>query len=485
MDLNLALLADAHMEAGVGDADRTGLERRAGRVERAGGGGFGQAIALVDRNVRTAEERQQLRVQRGASGHDPLGAAAEHLAQLRVDHRVEGGAAGGGQGLGLAVGADLLHVVLRGDHAGGERHALDAVAGLLRGGVVYLLQHTGHHDHDGGLGLLQIVDQRGDALRDVDAQVAGDDDVVDGAGESMRLRQEQQHGTVPVVQHGRHERLQRHGGGAVMLVGHLHALGRGGGTGGVHDRAQVGLLHRIDARIQLLVGDLVRVRLDLGQAAGLQAQDALQRRAFRDCAVGLVAHLDGFHDEQPSVGVVHDVADLLGRIGLVDRGHHAAARHDRRVDDVPLIGGAAHERHGVALAQAALHQALGGDADVLQHLGGRLGHPGVAGLVCVQRVITHAFGALRVQVVDRHVLIQRGNALGVGGEQACLLIDVCGRRTVLAPGVRMRQTGDIQLPGTGGGGIVGTFAGVVADRVDEVAAELQCLLRQRSGGVLE
>ena len=37
----------------------------------------------------------------------------------------------------------------------------------------------------------------------------------------------------------------------------------------------------------------------------------------------------------------------------------------------------------------------------------------------------------------------------------------------------MRQTGDIQLPGTGGGGVVGTFAGVVADRVDEVAAELQ------------
>ena len=137
------------------------------------------------------------------------------------------------------------------------------MSGLLGRGVVHLLQHARHHDHESGLGHLQIADQRLDAGGDVDADVRGDDDVVDGAGEGMGLRQEQQDGVLLVVQQIGHVGRQIQRGLAVVLMGHLHALRRGRGTGGVHDGAQVGLLDRIDAHVQFLVRDAGAIGLDL------------------------------------------------------------------------------------------------------------------------------------------------------------------------------------------------------------------------------
>ena len=38
-----------------------------------------------------------------------------------------------------------------------------------------------------------------------------------------------------------------------------------------------------------------------------------------------------FHDQQSGIGIVDDIADLLGGIGIVNRWEHAAAGHDGRV----------------------------------------------------------------------------------------------------------------------------------------------------------
>ena len=111
------------------------------------------------------------------------------------------------------------------------------MSGLLRSRVVYLLEYTRNNDHNGRFGDLQIGDQRLDTLRDVNMQLAGHADVVDGACEGVCLRKEQQHVLLLLVQQLRHvyRKIQR--GGAVMLMSHFHALRCGGGTASVYDRA--------------------------------------------------------------------------------------------------------------------------------------------------------------------------------------------------------------------------------------------------------
>ena len=145
------------------------------------------------------------------------------------------------------------------------------MAGLLGGGVVHLLQHTRHHNHDGRLSHLQITNQRLDAGGDVDMHIRGHDDVIDGAGKGVGLRQEQQDGVLLVVQQLGHVVRQVQRGLAVVFVGHLHALRRGGGTRGVHNGAQIGFLDRINALIQFLVRDAGTIGLDLIKRAGLDA----------------------------------------------------------------------------------------------------------------------------------------------------------------------------------------------------------------------
>ncbi len=147
LDLNLTVFGDAKRETGERDADRTLMIWHTQHVERARRGGLGQTITFVDRDIRTTEERQKLRIERGASCDDPLGASAKHLAQCGIDHWIEGRATSLGNHTGLALDADLLHIVLRGDHRRCERDALGAMSGLLRSRVVHLLQHTRNHDH--------------------------------------------------------------------------------------------------------------------------------------------------------------------------------------------------------------------------------------------------------------------------------------------------------------------------------------------------
>ena len=336
-DLNLVVFGDTQLKAGERDADGALMVRYTHRIESAWRGGLGQTITLIYRHVCAAEERHQFRIKRSAAGYDPLGAAAEHFAQRGIDHRVERRSTCLGQRSGLALGADFLHIVLRGDHGRGERHALGTVTGFLGCGVIHLLQYTRNHDHHGRLGHLQVGDQRLDALRDVDVQLAGHANVVDGTCEGVRLRQEQQHGVPAVAQEVGHVFRQVQCGGAVVLVRHLHALGGRRGTGSIYDGTQIGLVNGINAFVKFLVAYAGTVCLDLIQATVFETYDMLQRRALIFRTVGLVAHVLGLDNQQTGIGIVYDVTNLLGGIGIVDGRQHAAAGHDRRVEDIPLI----------------------------------------------------------------------------------------------------------------------------------------------------
>ena len=185
-----------------------------------------------------------------------------------------------------------------------------------------------------------------------------------------------------------------------MLVRHLHALRRSGGTGSVYDGAQVGLLDRFDAFVEFLIGHACAVGLELVQAAGIDGDDMLQRRAFLDGPIGLLAHIGVLHDKQPGIGIVHDVANLLRGISVVDGGQHAADGHDGSVGEVPFVAGAAHERHTVALLQAVFHQSLGDGAGLGKKLIGGPVYPFVAVLVGVQNVVSAPRRAIGIQVVD-------------------------------------------------------------------------------------
>jgi hypothetical protein len=72
---------------------------------------------------------------------------------------------------------------------------------------------------------------------------------------------------------------------------------------------------------------------------------------------GLLRH------EDRGLGVAHQVCDLLGRVGVVDRERSGAQVHRRRVHEVELGAVREHDRHGVALAESKRGEAGG----VLSH----------------------------------------------------------------------------------------------------------------------
>ena len=112
-----------------------------------------------------------------------------------------------------------------------------------------------------------------------------------------------------------------------------------------------------------------------------------------------------------------------------------------------------------------MNQALGHGTHVSQELVGGDGHPIVAGLVGVQRLIAHTLGAVRIQVVDGRTFVQRRIDFGGGGEQAG------GGQVAVVPIVAVRQS-DIGLDRhVGVGQVIGLVRGVVVDRVDEVGSQ--------------
>ncbi len=298
----------------------------------------------------------------------------------------------------------------------------------------------------------------------------------------MRLRQKQQNRVLLVMQQFGHIVGQIERGRAIVLMRHLHALRRGRRSGSVHDGAQVGLLHSGDAGVELFVTHSRTVRLDFLKSSGFEADDMFQGRAFGLGAIRLLLHVRGLHDQQTRVGVVDDVADLLGGIGVVNGGEHSAAGHDGRIEHIPGVGGAAHECHAVALLQSVVQQTLRDGTDVGERLVGGLRDPIAILLVGVQRLIAHALGAIGVDVVDGGAFIERRVAFGLRGQQTGFRVEERGGRVTRTPFGGMRQF-DMAVGGEDVVRIVviRCVSGIVADRVHEIVSQAQCLLREIGG----
>ena len=89
---DLAVVGDAHVDAGQRQADRAD-PHLAGAVDGGRGGGLGEAVALEDRDADAAVEVAEAGAERGAAGDGVLHLAAHRLAQLAVDQLVEHGVA--------------------------------------------------------------------------------------------------------------------------------------------------------------------------------------------------------------------------------------------------------------------------------------------------------------------------------------------------------------------------------------------------------
>jgi len=139
-----------------------------------------------------------------------------------------------------------------------------------------------------------------------------DDPIADGPGEGVGLGQEEQDGSIRVMGQIGDEGVQVPGQLAIMLMGHLHALGGRCGAGGVDDGAEVGLADGVDPLVKLGVADRLPIGLQLLQGPGFQAGDPLQGGAFLVGPLGLGPHLSGLYHQQLGVGVVDDESDLLG-----------------------------------------------------------------------------------------------------------------------------------------------------------------------------
>ena len=176
----------------------------------------------------------------------------------------------------------------------------------------------------------------------------------------------------------------------------LDALRRPGGARRVDQRQQVlgpdrapGALD-VEARVGALD---VAPRQRALAALALEHHDVLELGQLRE-----VLLLD---DRDLRARVLHDVGDLLGRRGQVDRERHRAEAHHREVGEVELGAVGEHQRDGVAALDAERGETSGERVDALAQLA-----PGERDLVVL--------GA------DRHAVreVLGGDAEGLGDRSA-------------------------------------------------------------------
>ena len=218
-----------------------------------------------------------------------------------------------------------------------------------------------------------------------------------------------------------------------MRVRHLHALGRRGGAGRIDDGAQVGLVHLGDAFVEHAVADRVAVGAQGVQVAVFEASHALHGGAVLFDALALVGHVARLDNDRARIGIIGDVADLLFGIRVIHGGDHAADGEHSRIEHIPFVAGVAHERHGIALLQADVDEALRNATDVGQRLGGGARHPFAVVLVSEKRIVGHARRTVLIQAVDGLVVVDLVHALRGGGEHAGLLADIRCRGVVGRP----------------------------------------------------
>ena len=126
-----------------------------------------------------------------------------------------------------------------------------------------------------------------------------------------------------------------------------------------------------------------------------------------------------------------------------------------------------------------MHQTFGDLANIGEHLVAGFGYPFAVRLIGVERFVTHTLGSIGINIVDGGALVQRRLTLGFGGQQTRFRVKERGGWESFAPldGVRkidMAVGGDDVVRIV----VVRSVTGIVADGVNEVTAQTQCLLRK-------
>ncbi len=359
---DLAVVGDAHVDAGQGRTDRAD-PHLAGAVDGGRGGGLGEAVALEDGDPDAAVEVAEAGAERSAAGDGVLHLAAHRLTQLAVDQLVEDGVA---QPQAQRHAAGILRLRPGDGGRGGpvEDLALAAGLGLGLGGVVDLLEDPRHRQDEGRLERREVVEQRLDVGRVPHPHPGRHRQHLDEPGEHVRERQEEQGGGALGLDHLGELLGGVLGQGEEVAVGELDALGSAGRARGVDDRGEAVAVERRTAGVELGVVDVVAVAAQAVDVALVDHPDVLQAGQPRATLLDRGEVGVGLDDHADRAGVGEDPLDLLGRGRLVDRHRHGTGRPQREVGDGPLVPGAAHDRDGVADADAGGDQALGERGDV-------------------------------------------------------------------------------------------------------------------------
>ena len=460
-DLQLVLLAEAHLDPGQGDAHRV-LLVVVGRGHGQAAGALGHAEAAAQAHALAVEEAEHLRVQPAGGRQPPVQAIAHHRAQ------------------------DLRRLA-----------AARLLARQFEGAVADLHPAHRHADQAGGPHLGQLAQQgvgRGAAGEDVGAPPE------DGAQHLQVAAEGVEEGKVAEQHLVAADEGQGRGAGEALAdqvqLGEDHALGPSGAAGGEHHRGRVahaqaraGRQRRLDLRRRQQRQPFVQRqdprRVDpVGRVQGEDAERfaallAHRQQAFE--AVGIVA--DGGGDPQAVEDPDH-VLDAGVHVQRRDRDVVAEAGQVRAggADAVGVEEGHAQRPHVVGGGPALAQEDRRGAAHPVQDA---LVAPGAAvlvGQVAEEVVAALAAGPGRQQVADGVVdrLDHREGDLGpaqpgrrVG--QPLQEVGVAGQVQEAAPVVPVRRG-----PVAAGQGVFGSLQQrQAAGRTPVPGRELTCQSRPR------
>ena len=392
LDLQLALIGNTNRGAGSGLAHRADhIVGHACGGER--GGGFGHAVALDHRQSDAVVEMRQIKRQRRSAASHVLDLRAQSATNRAVDERLVLGALGD-----LGKRMLLARLLLAAPDArclGGlqEQATLPAGAGLVRGGVVHLLEHTRHTQQVGRLKGTQIRQQRLGVRQVADhAVVGGDGGVLDESREAVGQRQEEQQSRVIVENHLMQRLRGGDGNGHEVLVGQLRTLRVAGGARGIHDGGQVIGAYGGHVLVQLFVGDSHAEAFQSTQCVAVNHKNLLQRGAVVLDRIEPVIAFAVVGKGQLDRGIVHDALGLRGGVSVVNRHAHRAHCSQREVEDAPFKAGGGEDSDRVTFGDAQSDETLGGrDHTLVEFAGGDvLPTPRADFLGCDYRVGTGA-----------------------------------------------------------------------------------------------
>ena len=404
LDAQLAVLVNAHRRAFQRQADGADLvaDRRvhAGRCA-----GFGHAVPFKQRQAHAVEEVRDRHVQRGAAGDRVFHAAAEHLHDGGVHELVVHGVLDV-QRRRNAVARLLGLGPFTGYHRGvGEDAPLEPASGLLRGGIVDLLEDARHGQDKGGLERAEIGENRLQVAGQAQRDVAGEAEELHIPGEHVRQRQEQQQAAIRLhgdVGHGLHARIRDEHKAA---MGQFNPLGHPRGPGGIDDGGQIIATDGALTLIELGIADAAAILPQRFDGAAVDHVDVAEIGAMLAHGFDLVPLGIVFGERHPHLRIVEDHLHLSRRIGFVHRHGQGADGHDGHIQRRPLPARVRDHGDAVPGHDAAGDQPLAQrDHQILELRGGE--GPPLALLVLVfnQRILRGA----------PHALLEDGEQVDVG-----------------------------------------------------------------------